>query len=206
MNDNIEATRGAGAVLDPQRAIAEATQRRDACATVLHSLSALGKEDDQLLDAVQNGHLSARAKLGKVYKVVDAFNEATRQFVACREGCSACCKIAVSITLPEAQALAAQTGRKMVAPTRAIRRRDDAFTGTPCPFLENNQCSAYKVRPFVCRKHVSFATNAHWCEAPQCYEHDFPMAEPHGAVLAHQEIAKQSSLRGFADIRDFFPD
>ena len=39
------------------------------------------------------------------------------------------------------------------APSTALRR---AVYGPDCPFLENNRCTIYAVRPLMCREHISF--------------------------------------------------
>ena len=85
---------------------------------------------------------------------------------ACRAGCAHCCHQTVGVTPPEVFAIydhlratrtAGRTGRRRAAHSR--RRRQDARHGPadrlspdlPCPFLVDERCSIYEVRPLSCR-------------------------------------------------------
>ena len=62
--------------------------------------------------------------------------------------------------------IAKRSGR-IAAPLVTSREHDNReFLGQPCPFLVDNACSVYDVRPLVCRSHFSFDATAHWC-APE---------------------------------------
>ena len=90
---------------------------------------------------------------------------ATDPKIACKKGCSFCCRIWVSVTTPEAL-----HARKAIGgASRLINaiRAADAVTfeqsyeqrkamKTECPLLEDHACSIHPSRPIVCRAAVSF--------------------------------------------------
>lgn len=117
--------------------------------------------------------------------VSDAVNGAIKsgQKIACRKGCHAeCCRFLVSVSVPEAIAMASETAmlaanerRRIVDSCRTFAEqiqyrmsRDDFAAngsvgrndltswyykqGLPCPFLEEDCCSIYEWRPIVCRE------------------------------------------------------
>ena len=58
----------------------------------------------------------------------------------------------------------AEASGRIAAPLVTSREHDNReFLGQPCPFLVDNACSVYDVRPLVCRSHFSFDATAHWC-------------------------------------------
>ena len=105
------------------------------------------------------------------------------QELACRKGChAACCRFLVSVSVPEAIAMASETAmlaanrrRRIVDSCRTFAEqiqdrmsrdnfaangsasRDDLISwydkqGFSCPFLEEDCCSIYEWRPIVCRE------------------------------------------------------
>ena len=92
--------------------------------------------------------------------------------VACKKGCSHCCKnIWVSASAPEVLYVATiirRRGEGAIARVReadAITRQYDFETRsahpTPCPMLHENSCSIYEFRPRACR--LAFSTDAGIC-------------------------------------------
>lgn len=81
--------------------------------------------------------------------------------VACKKGCSHCCNIWVSASVPEifylAKLLRGQaSGREMAvreahAATEPYTHEQRPYHPFPCGFLENNECSIYEHRPVACR-------------------------------------------------------
>lgn len=99
-----------------------------------------------------------------------------RTSIACRAGCSACCRIAVSLTAPEAIRIAEQlrstlTESELAAVRERIRRtsqrvshltlEERARAKTPCALLgDDGACTIYDVRPIGCRGWTSFSREA----------------------------------------------
>ena len=73
-----------------------------------------------------------------------------------------------------------------------------------CPFLTDNACSIYKIRPYVCRANVSFDITSYWCEPERAYDAELHKVEFSGAKLAYRAVHEKASNVIYADIRDFF--
>ncbi|WP_431110171.1 YkgJ family cysteine cluster protein [Variovorax paradoxus] len=166
---------------------------------------AIDRRDDAIASELANENSSARNKLRKIYALLSDVGVAVAPFVACRKGCSGCCKMNISLTSIEAERLAAASGRLMAHPYRTIFHREDKFAGVPCPFLVDDECSVYEARPYACRAHYSFDVSSYWCQPERAYEGEMAQLELGGAKKAYVDIALRTSIRGFADIRDFFP-
>lgn len=182
---------------------ARATERRDGFAAAVPA--DLNAQDDRIAAELSSANASARSKLGKVYRLIDAVSKVAAPYIACRRGCAACCKMNVSITSIEAERLAVATGRKMVPQVQPSRHALDKFSGAPCPFLVDDECSVYEVRPLACRVHYSFDVDNYWCQPERSNAVDMPMVSMRGAQMAYAAIAGRTRLGGCADIRDFFP-
>jgi Fe-S-cluster containining protein len=103
-----------------------------------------------------------------------AEGEATRHAVACRKGCSFCCHVNVSATIPDAILVAAKIqsgpGARFAPAIRATAERIAGLDapsryrqGIPCPMLEDGACGIHEARPTACRAYL--ATDAGKCEA-----------------------------------------
>lgn len=95
---------------------------------------------------------------------------------ACRSGCSACCRLAVSVTLPEALGMAHWLRQERDAASLAELRRRIAATSTAISHLTMEQravarvscallgaageCTIYPARPIGCRGFTSFSSEA----------------------------------------------
>ena len=173
-------------------------------------LSAMPKDldvrDDVIAQQLRCDNSSAKSKLGKIYSLIAEVSQAVQPYVACGKGCSDCCKMNVSISLMEAERLAAVSRKSMAVVNHPVRHSDDRFSGVPCPFLVEDACSVYEARPYACRAHYSFDTSAYWCHPERSYEGEMSLLKMGGTWQAYEEIVLNSRLRGFADIRDFFPD
>src|ERR1700688_632020 len=99
-------------------------------------------------------------KVRLLHLLTDTLGKAMDGISPCRSGCSHCCKMALNITPLEAEAISKATGRPLAPVSEeqfktldedAIRRLE----GSPCPFLVDDRCSVYEVRPFACRVHYS---------------------------------------------------
>jgi len=121
--------------------------------------------------------------LHKIYDIFDQWNSEPE--VACRKGCSYCCTQNVTITALEAEAIlrfivnagmSSWLAEKLSCPSShqppkmttndfakaCLEGREvdpgDQQNLSICPFLENNLCRIYPVRPFGCRLFISTRT------------------------------------------------
>lgn len=164
----------------------------------------LSAREDNIAKQVFNENSSPKSKLRKVYKLVDELGQAATPFIACKKGCSACCKMNVSISSVEAEQIALYSQKNINHLKRSIAHDIGHFSGIACPFLIDNVCSIYEVRPYMCRAHVSFDTSSYWCEPEKAYDAEFQRVEFSGAMAAYKAIHGKTSTAIFADIRDFF--
>jgi Fe-S-cluster containining protein len=86
--------------------------------------------------------------------------------VACARGCAFCCYLSVETTIPAAIAIATfvettrpdlkagvlETAHKLGSVSQAQR----TSMQVPCPYLRDNACQVYDMRPMPCRSHYSF--------------------------------------------------
>src|SRR5579862_3645472 len=97
--------------------------------------------------------------------------------VACRAGCSHCCRhMFVTTVIPEVLNLAQTIQSTYTAERRAaLDQRIEAYweiaqavpaptraagVQRPCPLLENDLCGAFEARPLACRRHNSIDVEA----------------------------------------------
>ena len=83
--------------------------------------------------------------------------------VACHTGCSFCCSARVAISAPEvfliADAIRLRPESEIEVVVKRLRQHADMNANktdwkqrTPCPFLDNDLCTIYSLRPVGCRK------------------------------------------------------
>ncbi len=165
----------------------------------------LAKREDLIGEEVLRENSSAKSKLGKLYRLVEELGEAAKPFIACGKGCSACCRMNVTISSMEAERLAQFSKKRINRVDHHIHHDPTRFAGVACPFLVENACSVYAIRPYACRAHVSFDTTAYWCEPERAYEEGMGMVSFDGAKSAYLAVLAKVPDSRFADIRDFFP-
>lgn len=158
--------------------------------------------------------------LEKLHEAADAYTQATRGEVACKQGCAHCCHIAVSITEGEAALIERRTGRQRVEPAASLvmsydeqdeghakqrERTNRRHIGTPCTFLEKatNSCSIYEHRPLACRTQLNLDVDDLLCKLVK----DKTSRVPYVDMTQFQVFLAEMSgvTTRFADIRDWFP-
>jgi uncharacterized protein len=105
----------------------------------------------------------------KYYKYLDKLLSIYGKYVPCKKGCSKCCNITVHVFDLEINIIKHFLDKNKIKYSynsiiNGHSNRKD-YSGVICPFLENNICSIYEVRPFMCRKYFVFNDNNNNCGA-----------------------------------------
>jgi len=134
------------------------------------------------------------------YEISDALTQAHLAQVGpvmCKKGCSNCCKNpTVPFTEPELIGISWYATERMKSPlrTRVKQRLYDHDTSLECPFLVDDECAVYEVRPLICRQF--------YIKNKACGQHeDILSNRPDDIVGPIQSIAEASLLR----LLDFWP-
>lgn len=169
---------------------------------------------DAKLAAALRSNSSALSKLKKITDVMDEVAKVRQPHVVCKAGCSACCHMQVEMTDVEAERIARSTGAKAQSlppgrHTTAVEKlgRKD----TPCPFLKDDQCSIYDVRPVMCRDMAIAGPDALACSFENMAlfrEKDprtilVPQTKMNPALAAWASVVRERRST-LADIRQFF--
>jgi len=130
--------------------------------------------------------------------------------IRCHRGCSWCCHLMVTATLPEALAAFLQARcNRWEAPGTVFEQftrvkkgltiyqwTDQPPEESACPFLKDHECLAYDFRPVACRTHSVFSEPADCDTATQ---KSTLAADPHGGIEAGlgfmAEVSKKLGLR-----------
>lgn len=165
---------------------------------------ALLAEDQRIADELSRSNASPREKLGRIYQLIDAFSDAAQPYTPCQSGCGACCRMNVAITSLEAERLAEFSGRMPATLAGPVAHAPSDFSGVPCPFLVEERCSVYEVRPLACRSHRTFDVDNYWCQPERAADAILAQVKLPGLTKAYTGIVAASALGGLADIRDYF--
>lgn len=165
------------------------------------------------IDTVMNENSGTASKRRKLYQIIDEASAAIYPNSACRgAGCSHCCKTSVMIRQAEADAI----GKKIGRTARKVAYRDpekikglafdEKYAGSTCPFLVDEKCSVYDVRPYVCRQAHSLNASPDQCDTSKVRASDSCVIH---FDLTHLEFAMshvcEASGDALGDIREFFP-
>lgn len=187
--------------LDNQPNFGLAKQRAD---DFLKSVpEAIRTQEAALPENLRNLNASKSVKLYKVYQLADEFSRLMAPFIACTNGCSHCCHHGVEITSLEATNISNFSGRAARSLRKSIIRKDKPYQGSPCPFLVQDSCSVYEVRPLVCRNHASYDVTNTAC-LPTHMNEERPILTFGGLLKAWVEVSSKQGIFVVADIRDFF--
>lgn len=84
----------------------------------------------------------------------DAIQERNRGSMACRAGCTDCCRSRLSVTHLEAAFLRRGLTRLSLSIRRELKSRAADATREMCPALDpKGRCQIYASRPIICRSH-----------------------------------------------------
>lgn len=162
------------------------------------------------LNRLKDQALRAKSTTSKIIRLRELAGElakATTGVVACRAGCSHCCKMATLVSVPEAQLIAKETGRKPSVPAayNQFPTYQATYNGVPCTFLKDGQCSIYAYRPFACRIHYTMDSENTLCEITPGVKVIAPHLNVNEYDMVYCETLGPAHQMKFADIREFFP-
>ena len=154
--------------------------------------------------------ISARPVI-RLKEVLDTANQIfdhAGKFAACARGCGHCCHVSVPITQFEARFMGENLGIRPVELKQSIKHELTEYgSQTPCPFLQQGECSIYEHRPLTCRMHMNFDRDNYWCLHENWQKPDAEIPRPTIQPLIdayHMTISQVAPIMG--DIRDFFPN
>jgi hypothetical protein len=174
------------------------------------------RDADQLVRVAQKA-ATASQRVVWLQRAASAWTKPMEPVAACRQGCAHCCHIAVTISSVEAELIGKHAGIKPQRPAKAVRlqsHRDlqsaqEAVKGlgplpapAPCPFLNDNACSIYAVRPMACRLLLNLDDDELLCRLVP--GKDIPVPYANSKQLQTLYLLAQVATP-LADIRDFFP-
>lgn len=165
---------------------------------------------DQAIGIMSEG-ASIRARRVRFFALADRYNAALKPVALCKAGCSHCCTMTTMLYRHEAVAIAKFSGRKMheleMRPYDVAHLIGTRYFGTPCPFLKNNRCSVYDVRPLVCRLHHSLNDDIAACDSgvhpllrSQIEQHDIDAVE-----MPYHLMVRSHAPEPWGAIQEFFP-
>lgn len=93
-----------------------------------------------------------RLFVNRVDELCDSINRQFAERIACRAGCSSCCRH-LSLFPVEAAALVEALATLPEPSRRILAKRGKMPEDGPCPLLQNDRCLAYGGRPIICRTH-----------------------------------------------------
>ena len=150
----------------------------------------------------------------KLISLTEEISKRITPHTPCKSGCHHCCHMAVSLSEFEAYEIERFSRVKINLKFKEIELAgdlDDALVqqdlqvkkwmGHTCPFLKDNLCSVYAVRPIACRTNFNLSSRPELCDLTKGLN-DVPNLDLR--VVSAAQAAIYSKYR-FADIRDFFP-
>lgn len=168
--------------------------------------------------------IQGQAPLARKYIMLKKITDEAMTHIApltpCEKGCSDCCYQAVPIPEHEARMLAEFTGRALNPAARQPNTLEHILdlqlnqpqrllqNPTPCPFLVDNKCSVYAVRPVQCRSHHVLHSDSSRCNLFRARDLGRPMPQVKFDISWADELAAVLLMQGddpVADIRAWFP-
>lgn len=182
-------------------------------ASVESNLEKLAPHDTELrtllideADEVSRMKAGYTVKRQRLIAITKSIANIVSPVVACRKGCSHCCKMAVAISSHEAEEITKATGRPHVNARMEIDGAVliEKYRDVPCPFLVNNECSIYEVRPMVCRTYYNLSEFPELCDTLTFPGQDVPGLDLRTITLADtlNSLMDNGTVN---DIREYFP-
>lgn len=142
-------------------------------------------------------------KIKALYKIADKIGAATKQYAACRQGCSHCCHIPVAVTQTEANMIGREIGRPALQVHKAPSPSADGYGyHRPCTFLIQGSCSIYEHRPLACRVHFNLDSDELLCKLVEGVGIPVPFLNASKLQFAYVCLHEGQKV---ADILRFFP-
>lgn len=144
---------------------------------------------------------TASARVTWLQRAADHVVESYGPHSACREGCTHCCHIPVSIGAAEASVIGKAIGRKPL-PLKDHQPVEVTGYESPCPMLKGGRCSIYAHRPAVCRTHMNMDVDDLLC---QLVDDSIPVPYLDARQFQLASLMIQPDPASWADIRQWFP-
>lgn len=160
----------------------------------------------ELPKRVADSGLPRKEKSQKMVEMADEIGKLLAPHLVCKKGCSGCCNMAVVISRDEAEIIGEFTGKNVFTPPALMQQEDyvTKYNGVVCPFLKDDACSIYEVRPLPCRTHFNISKYPEVCDINKYPGCDTPTVDLRPFWFAAAMIHGLDTAYG--DIREFFPD
>lgn len=159
-------------------------------------------KESELLEWYAKLKGNPQTKLRSLFDFMSKLYDVVNKFTPCKKGCTSCCYYPVSISDVEIKLIERETGRKRSKVTTVA----NTYQGLACPFLQNNACSIYDHRPFVCRRHVTLTKTSHWCDPERANTAKFPLLKFSEVDRVFNKLIKEAGTGMTYDIRQVFSD
>lgn len=159
--------------------------------------AALLKQESNIYTRLSQAKISSLKKLSSIYELLDSIGAYIAPATPCKKGCSNCCHYSVTVSELEIQFIETHAKKKRLK----VPLPHADFHGHACPFLKNNACSIYAVRPFVCRRFHALAPTAEWCAPDKSFMGEFPQVQSSEIENAFNALRGGNSV---LDIRQVF--
>lgn len=157
----------------------------------------LAKREENLQSEYKQRSGSDLENLAWLFAFMDELNGVVDQHTPCKAGCSACCHYAVMVSEIEVRVIEANTSHRRAESRRSVKQAH----GTPCPFLRQDRCSIYAVRPFTCRRHVTLDATPKWCATDVCNDVELKQIRFSEVAAVFDELRQRQA---YGDIREWF--
>jgi Fe-S-cluster containining protein len=145
-------------------------------------------------------------KAERMIEIIDELGALVAPATSCKKGCSHCCYQAVIISTWEAERISKYAKRKTTGfkgHTKTIKHIQKQFRSVICPFLENDICTIYQVRPFMCRAHYNMSDDPNDCDIALKPNTVVPYFNFESYKMAWVLLFIEDNYL-FGDIREFF--